>query len=120
VHASLGSLCRSQRRFEEALAHYRNALRVREREVLMTGAPPSAKLSLAVAQVSVARLLLDLVEIRQSGPNDAVRLREAGALLAQAGPAVRAAAPASPARQDALAELDRQLERLRRLTSRRR
>ena len=120
VHASLGSLCRSQRRFEEALAHYRNALRVREREVLMTGAPPSAKLSLAVAQVSVARLLLDLVEIRQSGPNDAVRLREAGALLAQAGPAVRAAAPASPARQDALAELDRQSERLRRLTSRRR
>ncbi|MCU0250023.1 MAG: serine/threonine-protein kinase [Vicinamibacterales bacterium] len=120
VHASLGSLCRSQRRFEEALAHYRNALRARERELVTASAPPSAKLSLAVAQISVARLLLDLAEIRQSGSNDAVRLREAGALLAQAGPAVRAAAPVLPAQQDARAELDRQSERLRRLTSRRR
>jgi hypothetical protein len=33
---------------------------------------------------------------------------------------VRTAAPASPAQQDALAELDRQSARLRRLTSRRR
>jgi len=75
---------------------------------------------LAVARIDVARLLLDLVEIRQAGQNKAGRLREAGALLVQAGPAVRSAASASPARQDALAELDQQSERLRRLTNRRR
>jgi hypothetical protein len=70
--------------------------------------------------VDVARLLLDLVEIRQPGPNDGARLREAGALLAQAGPAVRTAQAASPEMPDALAELERQSVRLRRLTARRR
>jgi len=120
IRSFLGSLCRSQRRFEEALVHYREALRAREREAGTPGAPPSARLSLAGAQISVARLLLDLVEVRQPGPNDAVRLREAGALLAQAGPAVRAAAPAAAGRQDAVAELDRQSGRLRRLEIQRR
>jgi tetratricopeptide (TPR) repeat protein len=120
VRSSLGSLCRSQRRFEESLAHYRDALRAHERAAGMPGAPSSPNVPLAAAQISVARLLLDLVEVRQPGPNDAARLREAGALLAQAGPTVRAAEPASPVQQDALAELARQSERLRRLTSRRR
>ena len=120
IHSLLGSLCRSQRRFEEALVHYREALGARERESGTAGAPPAGTLSLAVAQVSVARLLLDLVEIRQPGPNDAARLREAGALLARAGPTARAAAPAAPGRQDAVTEWDRQSERLRRLTNQRR
>jgi tetratricopeptide (TPR) repeat protein len=115
VRASLGSLCRSQRRFEESLVQYREALRARERAAA-NGAPDAA-LALADARVSVARLLLDLVEVRQPGPNDGVRLREAGALLALAGPPVRAALPPQ---QDALSELERQSERLRRLTSRRR
>ena len=86
----------------------------------MNGAPAAAQASLAGAQVDVARLLLDLVEIRPPGPNDGARLREAGALLAQADPALRSAAAASPAKPEALAELDRQSERLRRLTARRR
>jgi tetratricopeptide (TPR) repeat protein len=118
VRASLGSLCRSQRRFEESLVHYREALRARERAAAANGTPDAA-VALADARVSVARLLLDLVEVRQPGPSNGARLREAGALLDQAGPIVRAA-PASPAHQEARAELDRQLERLRRLTSRRR
>ena len=75
-----------------ALAHYREALRARERAAGMDGAPPAAQASLAGAQVDVARLLLDLVEIRPPGPNDGPRLREAGALLALAGPALRGAA----------------------------
>jgi tetratricopeptide (TPR) repeat protein len=117
VRASLGSVCRSQRRFEEALVHYREGLRARERAA--ADGAPGAALALADARISVARLLLDLVEVRKPGPNDGVRLREAGALLAQADPVVRAA-PASPAAQEAQAELDRQAERLRRPTSRRR
>ena len=120
VRSSLGSLCRSQRRFDEALAHYREALRARERTVGMNGALPATQASLAGAQVDVARLLLDLVEIRPPGPNDGARLREAGALLTQAGPALRGTAAASPETPDALAELERQSERLRRLTARRR
>jgi eukaryotic-like serine/threonine-protein kinase len=120
VQESLGSLYRSQRRFEESLARYREALRARERAGAMTGAPPSALVALASARTSVARLLLDLVEVRPPGPADAGRLREAGALLAQAGPAVHNAALASPEQQAALAELDRQAGRLRRLSSLRR
>ena len=118
VRTSLGSLCRSQRRFEESLVHYREALRATERAAAADDTP-DASLTLAGSRTSVARLLLDLVEVRPPGPNDWVRLREAAALLVQAGPAVRSA-PASPAREDALAELDRQSERLRRLTIRRR
>ena len=120
VRSSLGSLSRSQRRFDDALAHYREALRARERAAGMDGAPPAAQAALAGAQVDVARLLLDLVEIRPPGPNDGPRLREAGALLAQADPTLRGAAAALPATPDARAELDRQAERLRRLTVRRR
>ena len=120
VRASLGSLCRSQRRFEEALVHYREALRARARASGTTGAPPSAPAALADGQIGVARVLLDLVEVRPPGPNDAARLREAGALLAEAGPTVRGGTGASPAQQDALAELGRQSERLRRLTAQRR
>ena len=119
VRTSLGSLSRSQRRFEESLVQYREAFRARERAAAADDTPEAA-LMLADARTSVARLLLDLVEVRPPGPNDAARLREAGALLAQAGPVVRTAAPASPAQQAALAELDRQSSRLRRLTSRRR
>ena len=119
VRTLLGSLSRSQRRFEESLVQYREAFRARERAAAADGTPEAA-LALADARTSVARLLLDLVEVRPPGPNDAARLREAGALLAQAGPVVRTAAPASPAQQDALTELDRQSARLRRLTSRRR
>jgi tetratricopeptide (TPR) repeat protein len=118
VRTSLGSLVRSQRRFEESLVQYREALRARERATAADDTPEAA-LALADARTSVARLLLDLVEVRRPGPNDAARLREASALLAQAGPVVRTAA-ASPAQQDALAELDRQSARLSRLTSRRR
>jgi tetratricopeptide (TPR) repeat protein len=120
VQASLGSLCRSQRRFEESLAHYRDALRVRGREAGIIDAPPSAPASLAVARTDVARLLLDLVELRLPGPADAARLREAGALLAEADQPLRNATAASPAPQGAVAELDRQAERLGRLSSRRR
>ncbi len=120
VRASLGSLCRSQRRFEESLVHYREALRARERQSAAPDAPPDAALALADARTSVARLLLDLTEVRRPGPNDAARLREAGTLLAQADAPVRAAAAASPAGQESLAELGRQSERQRRLTSLRR
>jgi len=120
VQASLGSLCRSQRRFEESLVHYREALRARERQAAAPDAPSDAALALADARTSVARLLLDLTEVRRPGPNDAARLREAGTLLAQADAPVRAAAAASPAGQEALAELGRQSERQRRLTSLRR
>ena len=119
AQSALGSLCRSQRRFDDALAHYREALGARQRAAGMNGAPEAAQASLAGARVDVARLLLDIVEIRQPGPNDGMRLREAGALLAQAGAAARSAAAESPAKPDALAELERQSERLRRLTARR-
>jgi tetratricopeptide (TPR) repeat protein len=119
VRASLGSICRSQRRFDEALAHYREALRARERAAGLKDAPPSAPVSLAGAQVDVARLLLDLVEVRPPGPGDAARLREAGTLLARPGPVLRGSRTAPPAQPDALAELERQSERLRRLVSRR-
>jgi hypothetical protein len=70
--------------------------------------------------VYLARALLDLVEGRPPGPNGAGRLREAGALLAQAWPVARGAAPSSPAQQDTFAEVERQTARLRRLTSERR
>jgi hypothetical protein len=66
----------------------------------------------------VARLLLDLLEVRPPGPNDAARLSEAGTLLAEAEPALRSAAPSSPETANAVAELDREAERLRRLTAR--
>jgi hypothetical protein len=119
VRSSLGSLCRSLRRFEESLVHYREALRARERAAAAAGAPPGAALLVADARVSVARLLLDLTEVRPPGPNDAGRLREAGVLVQQADAPVRAAA-ASPDGQEALAELERQSARYRRLAARRR
>ena len=120
VRSSLGSLCRSLRRFEEGLVHYREALRARERAASAAGAPPGAALAVAGARTSVARLLLDITEIRPPGPSDAPRLREAGVLLQQAEAPVRAATATSPAGQDALAELERQTARQRRLAARRR
>jgi tetratricopeptide (TPR) repeat protein len=114
AHALLGSVCRSQRRFEESLAHYREALRARERAAAVPGVSPDASLALADARTGVAKLLLDLVEVRRADTNGAARLRDAGALLAQADPVIRRAA-SSPPQQDALAELDRQTQRLRRL-----
>ena len=119
VRSSLGSLCRSLRRFEEGLVHYREALRARERASEAAGAPAEAALALAEARVSVARLLLDLTEVRQPGPNDAARLREAGALLQQAESPLRTAS-AAPDGQEALAELEREAARQRRLAARRR
>ena len=103
-----------------ALGHYRAALRARERGAALKDAPPSAPLAQAGAEVDVARLLLDLVEVRPPSQADAARLREAGALIARADPVLRGAADASPAPPEALAELDRQAARLRRLTARRR
>ena len=120
VRAFLGSLCRSQRRFDDALGHYLAALRARERGAALEGAPPSAPLARAGAEVDVVRLLLDLVEVRPPSQADAARLREAGALIARADPVLRGTAAASPAPPEALAELDRQAARLRRLTARRR
>jgi serine/threonine-protein kinase len=120
VRAYLGSLCRSERRFDDALGHYRAALRARERGAALTDPPPSAALARAGAEVDVARLLLDLVEVRPPSQADAARLREAGALIARADAVLRGAADESPAPPDALAELDRQSVRLRRLTARRR
>jgi hypothetical protein len=120
VRASLGSLCRSQRRFEEGLVHYREALRARERAAAAPMAPAGAAFLAADARTSVARLLLDLMEIRPPGPTDAARLREAAGLLQQADAPVRAAAAASPDGREALAELERQMARERRLAVRRR
>jgi serine/threonine-protein kinase len=120
VRSSLGSLCRSLRRFEESLVHYREALRARERAAAAAGAAPGSALLVADARTSVARLLLDLTEVRPPGPNDAARLREAGVLLQQADAPVRAAAAASADGQEALAELERQSTRQRRLAARRR
>jgi len=119
VRTSLGSLCRSQRRFQEALAHYREALRARRRAAEPADAPAEARLARAAAQVDVARLLIDLLEVRPPGPVDRLRLGEAGALLRQAESDLRAAAVDMPGREDALAELDRQTQRLRRIESRR-
>ena len=116
VRAFLASLCRSQRRFDDALGHYRAALLARERGAALKDAPPSALLARAGAEVDVARLLLDLVELRPPSQADAARLREAGALIARADPVLRGAADAPPG---ALAELDQQSARLRRLTARR-
>jgi hypothetical protein len=107
IQASLGSLCRAQRRFDESLARYREALRARERAAAAPTAPPGADGALAAARTDVARVLLDLVEVREPGPATAARLREAGALLAQA----------APAGQEAAAEKERQAVRWRRLTS---
>lgn len=120
VRASLGSLCRSQRRFEEGLVHYREALRARERAAAAPMAPAGAAFLAADARTSVARLLLDLMEVRPPGPTDAARLREAAGLLQQADAPVRAAAAASPDGREALAELERQMARERRLAVRRR
>jgi hypothetical protein len=113
-------LCRSQRRFEEGLVHYREALRARERAAAAPMAPAGAAFLAADARTSVARLLLDLMEIRPPGPTDAARLREAAGLLQQADAPVRAAAAASPDGREALAELERQMARERRLAVRRR
>jgi tetratricopeptide (TPR) repeat protein len=120
VRSSLGSLCRSQRRFEESLVHYREALRARERAAAAAGSPPGFAFLVADARTSVARLLLDLTEVRPPGPTDAARLREAGVLLQQADAPVRAAAAASPDGQEALAEFEQQSARQRRLAARRR
>jgi len=120
ARASLASLCRSQRRFEEALAHCREALGARERAAGPDASPPNASAALALARAYLARALLDLVEARPQGPADAGLLREAGALLAQAGPAVRGAATSSPAQQETFAEVERQTARLSRLTGERR
>jgi non-specific serine/threonine protein kinase/serine/threonine-protein kinase len=120
ARASLASLCRSQRRFEEALAHCLEALRARERAAGPDASLPNASAALALARAFVARALLDLVEARPPGRADAGLLREAGALLTQAGPAVRGAATSSPAQQETFAEVERQTARLSRLTGERR
>jgi hypothetical protein len=120
VRASLGSVCRSQRRLGEALAHYREALRARDRLATSADAPADAGFTRAAAQVDVARVLIDLLEVRQSGPADAVRQSTAGALLAQAGPVLRDADKTTPAQEEAARECDRQSARLRRLETRRR
>jgi non-specific serine/threonine protein kinase/serine/threonine-protein kinase len=119
ARASLASLCRSQRRFEEALAHYREALGAREQMAAIRGAPPAAAVALAVARTNVARVLLDLVEVRPPGPNDAGRLREAGALLTQAWPVAHGGATSSTPQRAVLAEVEAQTARLRRLTGER-
>jgi hypothetical protein len=72
---------------------------------------------LAVARTGVARAQLDVLEARQAAAADDWRLREAGSLLTQAFPTVRDASASSPVRQDALAEIDRQTARFRRLTA---
>jgi tetratricopeptide (TPR) repeat protein len=119
VRASLGALCRSQRRLGDALAHYREALRARERLATSGDAPAGARLARAVAQVDVARLLIDLLEARPPAPNDAARLSTAGSLIAQAAPVLRDAPPTSPAQEEAARELARQSARLGRLKARR-
>jgi eukaryotic-like serine/threonine-protein kinase len=116
VRASLAALRRAQRRFDEALGHAREAVRSRERLSVVEGAPADAVLKLAVARIAVARIQLDVAEIRPAGVPQNGRLGEAAALLAQVSPAVRGAAATSPAQQDAVAELDRQTARLRRLS----
>jgi hypothetical protein len=120
VRASLGSVCRSQRRLGDSLMHYREALRARERAATAPNAPAAAPLARAVAQIDVARLLIDLLEFRPPRAGDELRLGQANALLAQAWPVLRAAAKVSPAQEDALKELDRQSARLGRAMSRRR
>ena len=60
---------------------------------------------------------LDVLDARPAAAADDWRLREAGSLLTQAFPAVRAAAAASPARSGALAEIERQTARFRRLAA---
>jgi hypothetical protein len=115
VRMSLASVCRSQRRFEESALHLREAISARERAAGFGAPSPDASDALALARVYLARALLDLVEVRLPGPNDAARLREAGALLAQVSPAARGSAASSPVQTETLAEVDRQTVRLRRL-----
>jgi len=119
VRASLGALCRSQRRLGDALAHYREALRARERLATSGTAPADARVARAVAQVDVARLLIDLLEARPPTRDDAARLSTAGSLIAQAAPVLRDAPPTSPAQEQAARELTRQSARLGRLKARR-
>lgn len=118
VRASLGALCRSQRRLGDALAHYREALRARERLATSGNAPADARVARAVAQVDVARLLIDLLEARPPTPDDAARLSTAGSLIAQAAPVLRDATPMSPAQEEAARALTRQSARLGRLMAR--
>jgi tetratricopeptide (TPR) repeat protein len=117
VHDALAALCRSQRRLDEALNHAREAMRARERLAAGTGAPADAPLLLAVARTAVASIQLDVLEARPAAPADDWRLREAGSLLTQAFPVVRDAPASAPVRQDALAEIDRQTARFRRLAA---
>jgi tetratricopeptide (TPR) repeat protein len=119
VRTSLAGVCRSQRRFDEALEHYREAVRARERVAGPDASRPNASAALASARVYVARALLDLVEVRPPAPTDAGRLREADALLAQAWPLALGAPTSSPAQLDTFAEVERQTARLRRLTAQR-
>jgi non-specific serine/threonine protein kinase/serine/threonine-protein kinase len=120
VRMSLASVCRSQRRFEEAILHVREGVRARARVAGPDASRPDASAALASARVYLARALLDLVEVRPPAPTDAGRLREAGALLVQAWPVARGALTSSPAQQDTFAEVERQTARLRRLTGERR
>jgi len=119
LRTSLASVCRSQRRLEEALEHYREALRARDRAAGPDASRPNASAALVSARVYLARALLDLVEVRPPAPTDAGRLREAGALLAKAWPLARGAPTSSPAQRDTFAEVERQTARLRRLTGER-
>jgi len=116
VQMSLADVSRLQRRLDDSVARSRESLRARERVAGLDGGSPASSAALSLARAYLARALLDLAEARPTG---AGYLREAGALLAQAGLVASRAATLSTAQQEALAEVDRQTARLRRLTAQR-
>ena len=116
LRESLAALRRGQRRFDEALGYARDALRAREPLAAASGAPPGAAIALAAARLAVARLQLDVCEVRPAEATRDGRIREARAMLALATPVVRDSPSSTPAQREALAEVGRQEARLRRFT----
>ncbi len=119
MRSSLATLCRTQRRFDESVAHSREALRAQERLVGVVDSSPAGSAAVALAQVYLARALLDSVEARPTLPNAAERLSEADSLLGMALPVAYSATAPLPALRVAFAERERQTARLRRLTPQR-
>jgi len=108
-----GDVAKAEALWTQALAAMQAALAADPKDT-------RALAGVADIRMSLARALLDLVEVSPPGPSRRARLREAGALIALAAPVARGAAASSAAQQDTVAEVERQTARLRRLMVQRR